>query len=86
MIFKMVVAELQMQRVLDAQLKSLQRTLLKESMDERRVKVPEIAEIIDILYEKLLTKKLCARGEPQLLTVDQKGARKEMFASIRERR
>ncbi|CAK9827513.1 Histone-lysine N-methyltransferase SETMAR [Anthophora retusa] len=55
-------------------------------MENRRMKVREIAETVGIstervhhiLYEKLHVKKLCARWVPRLLTLDQKRTRKDV--------
>lgn len=54
-------------------------------MEDRRMKVREIAEIVgisvdrvhNILHEKLQMKKLCARWVSRLLTIDQKRTRKD---------
>jgi len=54
-------------------------------MEDRRMKVREIAEAVgistervhNILHEKLHVKKLCARWVPRLLTLDQKRTRKD---------
>jgi len=55
-------------------------------MENRRMKVREIAEAVgistervhNILHEKLHVKKLCARWVPRLLTLDQKCMRKDV--------
>ncbi|KMQ87583.1 mariner transposase [Lasius niger] len=55
-------------------------------MEDRRMKVRDIAEIVgisvggvyNILHEKLEMKKLCARWVPRLLTIDQKRTRKDI--------
>ena len=55
-------------------------------MENRRMKVCEIAEDVgistervhNILHEKLHVKKLCTRWVPQLLTLDQKRMRKNV--------
>jgi histone-lysine N-methyltransferase SETMAR len=55
-------------------------------LDDRRIKVHEIAETIGIskervgyiLHEELDMKKLCARWVPRLPTADQKGNRKKI--------
>ena len=55
-------------------------------MDDRRMKVRDIAEIVgisvdrvhNILHEKLEMKKLCARWVPRLLTIDQKRKRHDI--------
>lgn len=55
-------------------------------MENRRMKVREIAEAVgistervhNILHEKLHVKKLCARWVPRLLTLDQKRMRKDV--------
>ena len=55
-------------------------------MEDRRIKVREIAEIFgisvgvkhNILHEKLEIKKMCARWVPRLLTIEQKRTRKDI--------
>ena len=55
-------------------------------MEDRRIKVREIAEIVgisvrvvhNILHEKLKMKKMCARWVPRLLTINQKRTRKDI--------
>ena len=55
-------------------------------MEDRRIKLHEIAEIVrisvgavsNILHEKLEIKKICARWVPRLLTIDQKRTRKDI--------
>ena len=55
-------------------------------MEDRRIKVREIAEIVgisvgavhNILHEKLEMKKMCARRVPRLLNIDQKRPRKDI--------
>jgi len=62
-------------------------------LDDRRMKVREIAETIGIskesvgyiLHEELDMKKLCARWVPRLLTADQKRTRMEISEQCLER-
>jgi len=62
-------------------------------LDDRRMKVREIAETIDIskecvgyiLHEELGMKKLCARWVPRLLTADQKCTRMKISVKCLER-
>jgi histone-lysine N-methyltransferase SETMAR len=62
-------------------------------LDDRQVKVREIAEIIGIskecigyiLHEELDMKKLCARWVPRWLTEDQKRTRMKIFEQCLER-
>ena len=59
-------------------------------MEDRRIKVREIDEIVGILvgavhkilYEKLEMKKICARWVPRLLTNDQKRTQKTFQSSV----
>ena len=76
-----------MLHVLDVQLRhQLQKTFKKIHrivLDDRKVKVREIADIVkistervrNILHEHLHMKKLCARWVPRFLTIDQKQQR-----------
>jgi len=62
-------------------------------LDDRRMKVHEIAEAIGsskervgyILHEESDMKKLCARGMPRLLTADQKCTRMKISEQCLER-
>jgi len=62
-------------------------------LDDRRMKVREITETIDIskervgyiLHEELYIKKLCSRWVPRLLTADQKRTRMKNSEQCLER-